>query len=87
LVSDTPLLWPGFLFSPVQPVDDNGEYLRAYMADIRSITTKSGPVQRITRSPYNMEAQKAATNKKLSHGSSVVHDRRPTNELSGSIKG
>jgi hypothetical protein len=38
-------------------------------------------------SPYSTAAQKAATRRKLSHGSPVVHVIRPTSRFSGSRNG
>lgn len=50
LLSDTFLLWV-FCFSPVQPEDDRGEYLREYMPRMIPITTMTGPAHRIMASP------------------------------------
>jgi len=43
--SDGSLLCP-FFFSPVQPVEDRGEYLLRYMPTIRMVTRINGPVYR-----------------------------------------
>lgn len=43
--SELSLLCP-FFFSPVQPVDDSGEYLRRYMPTMRKVTRIRGPMNR-----------------------------------------
>jgi hypothetical protein len=87
LPSDSARLCPFCPFSPVHPVDDSGEYRRAYMPNMRPNTTTNGPAERMTASPYIVIAQNAATSKKLSQGSPVVHVSRPTILLRGRRKG
>lgn len=87
VISDSTLLWPFFCFSPVQPDDESGEYRREYIPSIKPITTTTGPANLIMTSPYNTVAQKLATSKKLSQGSSVVHVNNPTILLRGRRNG
>ena len=87
LLSEIALEWPLGPFSPVKEVDDSGEYLRVYMPKIKPITTMTGPAYRVIASPYKTTAQNAATRRKLSHGSPVVHVTNPTNLLNGSRNG
>ena len=87
VISESSLLCPFFCLSPVQPEDDNGEYLLEYIPKINAITITTGPAYLITTSPYNTTPQKPATNKKLSHGSPLVQVNNPTNLLSGSKNG
>lgn len=87
VASESAFLCPFFCFSPVQPVEDNGEYLREYIPRIRPITTTKGPAYLINESPYNTTAQNAATSRKLSHGSPLVHVSKPTNLFNGSKNG
>lgn len=85
MFSDASLLCP--FFSPVQPVDDKGEYLREYIPRINPMTTTIGPAQIMMKSPYSTRAQNAATRRKLSHGSPLVHDISPASLFKGKIKG
>lgn len=83
VTSESTFLCPFCCFSPVQPVDDNGEYRLEYMPNIKPITTTTGPAHRITTSPYNTIPQKLTTSKKLSHGSLLVHVNSPASLLRG----
>lgn len=87
LLSDSARLCPFWPFSPVHPVDDSGEYLRAYMPKIKLVTTMIGPAYLVTTSPYRTIAQKLATSMKLSHGSAVVHVNSPASLFSGRRNG
>lgn len=79
------LLWP--CFSPVWVVDESGEYLLEYIPIISPATKIIGPAHSMILLPYNTMAQKPATIRKLSHGSPVLHDKRPTNLFRGNKKG
>lgn len=58
-----------------------------YIPKIKPDTTMMGPAYLVTASPYITTAQKLATNRKLSHGSPVVHVSSPANLFKGSING
>jgi hypothetical protein len=87
VASECSLLWPFGSFSPVHPADERGEYRRANIPNINPITTTTGPAHRIITSPYRTTAQNAATSKKLSQGSPLVHVNNPKNLLRGSRNG
>ena len=78
-------LWP--CFSPVWVVDESGEYLREYIPIINPATKMIGPAHSMILLPYSTIAQKPATRRKLSHGSPVLHDKRPTNLFRGNRNG
>ena len=84
--SEISLLCPGSL-SPVNPVEDSGEYRREYIPSIKPTTTTTGPAQRIAASPYSVRAQKPAMRRKLSHGSLLVHDSKPASLFRGRMNG
>ena len=67
-----------FLFASLHTVLDSGLYLREYIPNINPATSTTGPAHLNTLSPYNTTNQNIASSKKLSHGSSVVHDNSPT---------
>lgn len=48
------------------------------MPDISNTTAINGAAHLMTTSPYRVTAQKPQTKRKLSHGSPVVQDNRPT---------
>jgi len=87
VASEFSLLCPFFSFSPVQLVDDNGEYRREYIPRINPITTTNGPAHRKAASPYNTIPQKQARSKKLSQESLLVHVSSPASWLRGRRKG
>ena len=87
VISESTFLCPFFSFSPVQLVDDRGEYRREYIPSINPITMTIGPAHLITASPYRMTPQNPATSRKLSHGSPLVHVSNPASLLRGSKKG
>lgn len=86
LPSEGRLLWP-FCFSPVQPVEDKGEYLRANIPNMRPTISKIGPVHLMMLSPYSTIAQNPAIRRKLSQGSPLDHDSSPAALVMGSMKG
>lgn len=57
------------------------------MPAIKKIVNINGPPYRSISSPYRQMNQKAATMRKLSQGSPVVHDSSPTSLFKGTIKG
>lgn len=77
----------GSCLSPVVDVDESGEYLLEYMPKMSKTTTMIGPAYRRIWPPYNVTPQNAATSKKDSHGSAVLHDSSPASLFSGSRKG
>lgn len=68
-------------------VEESGEYRLEYMPKMSRTTTMSGPAYRSMSPPYIVAAQKAATSRKDSQGSSVLHDSSPASLLSGSRNG
>ena len=53
------------------------------MPRIKLIATRIGAAQSKSSLPYNVSAQKPATSRKLSHGSSELHDTRPSSLFKG----
>jgi hypothetical protein len=51
------------------------------------VTSIRGPIYRSIYPPYRTVNQKAATNRKLSQASPVVHDIRPTSLFRGTMNG
>lgn len=86
--SEASRLWPlGSCFSPVVDVEERGEYRREYMPRMSSTTTMIGPAYLKISPPYRAMPQNAATSKKDSQGSLVLHESRPASLFSGSRNG
>jgi len=77
----------GSCLSPVVDVDESGEYRLEYMPRMSRTTTIIGPAYRSMSLPYSVVPQNAATSRKDSQGSSVLHDNSPASLFSGRRNG